>query len=209
MGFLDGIGDALGINRGKATAKAADQNTQIIDHLDPVGRGYLDQARTNSLDLLDLGKRGAGVYADAMGLNGADGAGRATEAFQTGPGYTFTRDQGLDAVMRRNSALGRVQSGNTEADLTQYATGLADQTYGDWLSRLAPYNDMMVTGTQSDNMSLGNLADWASSISSAKMGAVNQKAGGKEAGQGWALPIASVVADFAGGSWGYGGGGKK
>ena len=205
-----GLLDFLGLNKGKATTKAADQNAALIDELAPVGQAYLDANKQTTGDYLALGQQGANTYADAVGLNGADGSARATEAFQTGPGYDFTLNQGLDAVMRRNSALGRLQSGNTDADLTQYATGLADQTYNGWLDRLSGYNDMYTTGVGMDTGANGALTDWASGITTAQMGANNQRASGKEAGQGAGLDLLSSIAGIGGNFFGYGGfGGQK
>lgn len=53
-------------------------------------------------------------------------------AFESSPGFTFARDQGLDAIKTQNNALGRLASGNTLAALTQFGTGIAQQDYNNW-----------------------------------------------------------------------------
>jgi hypothetical protein len=78
----------------------------------------------------------AGLYSDAIGLNGAGGNTRAVDAFQAGPGYEFAMDQGLTALDRRAASRGMLASGNNSIDTINYAQGLANQEYGEWLDRL-------------------------------------------------------------------------
>jgi hypothetical protein len=55
-------------------------------------------------------------------------------------------DQGLQALQRTHAAAGNLASGNADADTLKYATGLADQSYGNYVSRLAPYLGMAGQG---------------------------------------------------------------
>lgn len=87
---------------------------------------------------------GSQAYGDAVGANGADGYARAKTNFQTDPGYQFQLDQGLQALQRQHAAAGNLASGNADTDAMKFATGLADQSYGNYVSRLAPY----LSGTQ-------------------------------------------------------------
>lgn len=209
-GIFDTIGDWLGLNKGKATIAAAGENKNIINQLGQTGRPIIQGIQDTTGDYLDLGKSGAGLYADALGVNGADGSARATGAFQTNPGYQFARDQGLQAVERNASKYGRLDSGNTDLDMMRYATGYADQAYGDWLGNLSGYNGMYGNGVQADATSAGLGLDFESGLSSAYMGANNQKAAGKEAGQGALLDTIGSIAGIAGKAFGYGGfGGMK
>jgi hypothetical protein len=82
---------------------------------------------------------GASAYGDATGANGAAGYARAKTNFQTDPGYGFQMDQGLQALQRTHAAAGNLSSGNADADSLKFATGLADQSYGSYVQRLAPY----------------------------------------------------------------------
>lgn len=205
MSIFDSIGDLLGLNKGKATVKAGKQNIGLIDQLAPVGQGYLEDNKQTTGDYLDLSKLGANAYADATGVNGADGSARATEAFRTSPGYEFSRDQGLQALERTGAKYGRADSGQTDLDMLKYGTGFADQEYQQWINNLSPYNSMYGAGVAGDTSANGSLTDWVSGITSAKLGANNQVASGKEAGQGALLDPLAALAGFAGKAFGYGG----
>lgn len=135
---------------GEAEKEAAEQNralyadylskgTGYLDKGLDASKGYLNSAVSSYGSLADLGQKyGAGtdLYLDALGVNGASGNARASGAFQAGPGYDFTLSSGLDAINRRRAAGGMLDSGNADLDAIKYATGLADQTYGNWLTRL-------------------------------------------------------------------------
>jgi hypothetical protein len=56
--------------------------------------------------------------------------------FQVSPGYTFARQAGINAIDQAASARGLVGSGARLRELTRYGTGVANQEYGNWLSRL-------------------------------------------------------------------------
>jgi hypothetical protein len=76
------------------------------------------------------------MYMNSLGLNGAQGNQAAVNAFQTGPGYDFQINQGLDAINRQRAASGMLNSGNTSVDALKYGQGLANQAYGGWQSQL-------------------------------------------------------------------------
>jgi hypothetical protein len=90
---------------------------------------------------------GAQAYGDAAGANGAEGYARAKTSFQTDPGYGFQMDQGLQALQRTHAAAGNLSSGNADTDAMKFATGLADQSYGNYVQRLAPYLTSQGTAT--------------------------------------------------------------
>lgn len=118
-----------------------------------IGNMYLDQG-TDALTkqygqaqqyfdpLASTYNKGSQTYADALGINGSEGNARATSAFQAGPGYEFSLNQGLDNLDRRAASRGMLGSGNTSADAINYATGVANQEYGSWLDRLGGYNPL-------------------------------------------------------------------
>jgi hypothetical protein len=45
----------------------------------------------------------------------------------------------LQALQRTHAAAGNLSSGNADADTLKFSQGLADQSYGNYVSRLAPY----------------------------------------------------------------------
>lgn len=192
----------FGSSAGKATIGAAQENkehlalyfpqaNQMIKDYAGRAQDYLGQAGNLYKPLTELGGKGANLYADAMGLNGAAGNTNATNAFQAGPGYQFAMDQGLSALERRGAAQGRLQSGQTGIDTLTYANGLANQEYGNWLSKLSGYNQMYGQGIAGQANVLGaqsgvevgtadRLGDLGSQVLSGFLAANNQKAEGRE-----------------------------
>jgi hypothetical protein len=76
------------------------------------------------------------LYTDALGGNGQAGYDNAINAFHTAPGYQFLQQQGEQSALRNNAALGGIASGNTLTDLAKFNTGLADQSYQQWMDNL-------------------------------------------------------------------------
>jgi hypothetical protein len=83
-------------------------------------------------------------YANALGLNGAAGREQAVNDFRVTPGYEFALNQGLQELDRRAASRGMLGSGNTSIDTLDYAHGLSDQEYGDYLDRLLGQQQMGV-----------------------------------------------------------------
>ena len=110
--LLTSIGDFLGLNKGKATQQAADANKSVLSGLDTTGTGYLDQALGNSQSLLDLGKSGSTMYANALGLNGADGTAAARSA------YMLRRSRSSSGVGPDPDAIGNSSSAAILIELT-------------------------------------------------------------------------------------------
>jgi len=144
MGFLSAL---TGSSTGKATMNAANKNESLIKGFQTTGNNIINTGEDKSAGALDSaigayqpwvtsGTAANNLYGDAIGLNGAEGNARATDAFHTGPGYGFALDQGTQAALRGASAAGMLNSGNTLTALTQFGQGLADQEYGSWLDRL-------------------------------------------------------------------------
>jgi hypothetical protein len=144
MSFL---GALTGSDTGKATIAAAGQNKGLINGLKATGNNIIDTGEAKSAGALDsaigayqpwvnTGTAANTMYANANGLNGAEGNAAATDAFQAGPGYQFAMDQGTQAALRGASAAGMLNSGNTLTALEGYGQGLANQEFGSWLDRL-------------------------------------------------------------------------
>lgn len=216
---MEWLGDLLGLNKGKATQAAANQNKDVIKGFDTKVTGLIDAGTgkqadylNQSLDLASLGDNASGILGDIYGLNGAEGSARAMDAFTAGPGYQFNMDQGLQALERRAAARGNLQSGNTDLDTLGFAQGLAGQEWNNWVNGIASGVDRQI-GT------LGGLAGLygqdtaqriglATDVASGTMGANNQVAAGKEAGQGALWTMLGNAAGVAGSLAGLGGGGS-
>ncbi|KAA0697417.1 hypothetical protein DTW90_18475 [Neorhizobium sp. P12A] len=168
MGFLSSLS---GSDVGNNTLKALKQNTGLLNSFDTTGNTIIDTGEGKSADAinagiagyqpyLDTGTNALGTYSDALGLNGADGNARATDAFHTSPGYNFAVDQGTQAALRGASAAGMLNSGNTLTALTQFGQGTADQEYNSWLDRLNGLQGQGLTaasGQQAGDTSLAGL----------------------------------------------------
>lgn len=196
-GALSGLGSLFA---GGAQKSAAKQNKAAYEGLKTEGLGYLDTGYGGANNYLTqvgdlysglsgLGQQQGSMYANALGLNGAEGNAAALGAFQTGPGYQFALDQGLQALERRASAQGRLQSGQTGLDTIGYAQGLANQEYGSWLDRLGSPSVLTsaITGQAGALSDLANLEvsgardriGLATDVTNGITGANNQYAAGK------------------------------
>lgn len=155
-GYAGARGD-LTTGYGAATGAINTGSGSALDYLNngvTDARGLFANARsgyTGAGDLLgNLAQtygKGAGLYADAYGVNGAEGSARATDAFHAGPGYNFQVDQGLDAINRRRAAGGMLNSGNADRDAQTFGQGVANQEFNNWRTGLAPYNNLQLTAT--------------------------------------------------------------
>lgn len=217
LGFL---GDLLGLNKGNATKDAAGQNKDVIAGYDAKGNAIIDQGSQQAggyleqvAGLYDPIKGATGLYADALGLNGTEGAGRASDAFTTSPGYNFSMDQGLQALDRRRAAAGSFQSGGADADTMAYATGLAGQEHGSWLDRLGGLSGTALSGQTGALNNQANLATGTASqklglagdVASSTMGANNQFAQGEEANKAGIASLGGNLLGMAGKAFGWGG----
>ncbi len=143
-----------------AETAAAQRNAGLQQGYDALSTNYAqgrDAATTNYGDAKNLyaglGQYyqtqyggGANAYGDATGANGAAGFDRAQTNFRADPGYGFQLDQGLQALQRTHAAAGNLSSGNADADTLKFSQGLADQSYGNYVSRLAPYLSLAGSG---------------------------------------------------------------
>ena len=104
-----------------------------------VYQSYGAQADSYYAPLAAGADRGYSAYGDAAGANGSEGQARARQNFQTGPGYTFARDEATNAAARAANATGMGASGNTLDAVTRLGNNLANQEWGSYVNRLSPY----------------------------------------------------------------------
>ncbi|HZP76575.1 MAG TPA: hypothetical protein VFB45_10565 [Pseudolabrys sp.] len=150
---------------------------------------YYGRALVPFTALYNTGQQGVNAYADALGLNGAAGNARAVSAFQNNPGFQAQLDTGLQAVDRGAAARGMLSSGNTLAAEQKYGTGLADQSWQQYLNSFSPLTTLAGQGAQG----IGSTA-------SAQAG-TNYNAGQSLANYGWqqqtGIGDANAAADLA------------
>lgn len=154
-----------------AAKDAARHRTQGLQKGQADAYGYIDQGLTGAQGqygaaarpfdaLYQRGIKGYDAYSDALGLNGPQGVAQAQARFQTGPGYQFALNQGLDALDRRAASRGMLASGNTNLDTINYAQGTANQEWNNYLNRLGGFStgaQNAATGQAAVRTGLGNL----------------------------------------------------
>jgi hypothetical protein len=89
------------------------------------------------------------------------------------PGYQFAKQQGIDATKAGAASMGMALSGNTLEGISNFTTGLADQTYGAEVNRLmqiAGLGESAATGTAT------NIGNTASNLSNIAVGQGNNQA---------------------------------
>ncbi len=147
--------------------------------------GYLDQGQQGALGQLGQARgdltanggayapltalaarygQGGNLYADSLGINGAEGNQRAQGAYTTAPGYETTLNSGIDALARRANAAGQLTGGNQNRDAIQFAHDLSLKDYGGWQDRLKGIGDQELAatgaaaqGNQANNTTLAGL----------------------------------------------------
>jgi hypothetical protein len=141
---------------GGAEKEAADKNRALYSQYGQLGTGYLDTGFTGSKDALATAKgeftplsalysKGSNLYADALGINGAEGNTRASSAFTTSPGYQQGIDAGIDVLNRRRAAGGMLASGNADLDALTFGQNQQNQQYNNWLTNLGGYDQKSLT----------------------------------------------------------------
>lgn len=123
---------AAGLRAGLNTANTA-IDTGLGQSLD-----FYDRALVPFSQLYDRAMPGYDLYGDATGAGGQEGLDRARALFTQTPGYREALDRSVDAVTRAGAARG-VATGNTLAEVTKLASDYANDRYGDFVGRLAPY----------------------------------------------------------------------
>lgn len=130
------VGGAIigGIAMNSAAGKAADATQNATNASIAEQDKALQQQAALSQPYRDLGTTAIPTYQDLL-TGGGDPA-KVQKTLEALPGYQFTRDQGIEAAKRASAAGGLNLSGNQVADVTRYATGLADSTYSQRLMEL-------------------------------------------------------------------------
>jgi hypothetical protein len=139
-------------------------------------QGYLNQGQTNLRDqfgqgiatlggaaglydpLISRGMAGYDMLSNSLGINGPAGNAAAVSAFQAGPGYQWQVDQASDAAQRAANRTGQLYGGNTVDAVTRLGSNLANQEYGAWQNRLAPYQGATLAATSGKANTLGQMA---------------------------------------------------
>lgn len=133
------IGGALagGIASSVAASEAADaQKDAAMAGMDATERARVE-ARNDLRPYVETGYDANALMADLYGFNGPEAQTAAQGRFRTDPGYQFQMSEGLRAVEGSAAARGSALSGGTLQALQSRGQGIADQSYGNWYSRLS------------------------------------------------------------------------
>ena len=98
-------------------------------------KGYLRQGDEYYKPYADRYGAGSEAYSNALGLGGEAGNQSALGMFQSSPLARLMKDnaqQDSQGILRKASAGGMLNSGNTDTDVMSYMAGLYNKTYGDW-----------------------------------------------------------------------------
>ena len=102
----------------------------------------------------------------------------AMQQFYTDPGYEFQMNEGIKALDRSAASRGLARSGAQEKAITRYGQGVAEQSFGNYVNRLANLAGVGQTATNS-LASLG--ANTATNVGNANMAAGAARASGYNA----------------------------
>lgn len=101
--------------------------------------GLYGQASDAYSGLMSSTGKGSASYADATGVNGAEGLARAKAIYTANPGYSGGLNTGIDQVARTAAMRGDLGGGNTSADMIKFASDYDANKYGNYVQSLAPY----------------------------------------------------------------------
>lgn len=143
-------------------------------YVDASGRDYLGP--TTGSTVFDVGgqtfdtREAAQAWADANKSGGT-----AYQGFLKTPGYDFQLSQGMDALQSTAAARGGLLSGATMQAAQGFGQGLANQEYGNYLSRLG---NMAGSGQAAAGNAANAGANYQSSANNALAGIGNAQAAG-------------------------------
>lgn len=101
-------------------------------------QGTAQQNQTNLLSqMYQQGRADLEPYRAAGNAALANYAGQVNTPFEVSPGYQFAQDEGMRAILANRATRGALNSGGTLRAVQQYGQGLANQEYGNYLSRLS------------------------------------------------------------------------
>lgn len=196
-----GAGMAYSANRQGAAAKKAGRAQasaaqQTLDQQQALYNNSVDQAtpylEAGNNALTGLNALAAGDYS----------------GFQNAPDYQFALQQGIQGVDRSAAARGALYSGGQQADLQQYAQGLASQQLGNYRNNLMGLAQM----GQGQSQYLGQLGQNYGNQFANAMGLKGQAnaqvaSAGPMTQAGYGNALASAASTYMGAGGGGGGGG--
>lgn len=122
-------------------SQAADKSLAVQQQQFDQSMGFqqkqADQSRADALPWMEAGKKALVAYQGELGLSDEAKNGTFQSGFKETPGYQFAVNEGEKGAVNNLAALGMKNSGAALKALTRFRTGLADQTYNNYLDRLS------------------------------------------------------------------------
>jgi len=132
-------GIAGGLIQSRSADKATKAQTRAANNELALQRQIYDETSANFSPYREGGLNAFNAIQSEMGLGEApEGYG----GFQATPGYQFAVDQGTRALEGSAAAGGNLRSGATMKALQNYGQGMANQEYGNYMSRLGTLANM-------------------------------------------------------------------
>lgn len=159
-----------GITGGKGQKKAAQAQQQTAREQIAATERNRDMLLGLNKGVIDRGESAGQLFGGFVGTGGAEASKAALDTFRGSTGYQDLLNTGLGAVNANAYARGMGDSGATMKALQRTGSAIADQSSGDWLSRL---NALMGTGQQAIATSAGVATNATNAINGANQNAAN------------------------------------
>lgn len=140
LSLLLGAGASLlsGWLGSNAANQASKTQADAYDKAINLQAATIAQARADAAPWLAAGKKGLDALMGELGLQTKNSDGTPfVSKFTTQPGYDFTRTEGQRGIVNNMRSLGLGGSGAALKALDRFNTGLANQTYQQYLDRLS------------------------------------------------------------------------
>lgn len=147
----DIVGGLLG-GDDAAQAAAAAQSASAQQAIDLQKKQFM-RAQENIDPFIQAGQQALTQEEILLGLAGPEAQQAALDAFAFRPDQLFLQEQGEQAILRNQAAIGGLGGGNVQKELVQFGQGVASQALSDQLNRLASLR----TGGLSAASGLGSL----------------------------------------------------
>ena len=181
----------------RAAGKASESQERQQQALLAAIQGMYNQSRSDLAPYRQLGENSIPMIEALAGLSGDPAATQA--ALENLPGYQFARTQGLKSVQNSAAARGLGSSGAALKGAANFATGLADQTFGNQFNRIMGLTNLGQTaaaqGGQIGSSMLGSLSGAYTGIGNAQAQGYNS-VGNAISGGAQGLSNAALMYDF-------------
>ena len=131
---------------GQLSANATNAQTNLLAQM-------YNQTRADQAPYRAAGQQGLEAYTQNL-----------SQPFQQTPGYQFMQNEGQRAVMANAAQRGLVNSGGTLRALQDRGMGIADQTYGQYMNRLAALSGIGQTAAGQGAQAAGQYGQAASNV---------------------------------------------